>query len=149
MIKVLDLEAQDAERQLEETMRFIGDAHGVVLVYSISSRLSFEHVQSLYAHIRPMIVEKRLVVSLIGAQCDCDESERQVKRSEGEKLAEALQLECPFIETSARTGENVYEAMLSIVHEIRKRNLTPRENQKQDVIECIKRLFKRERWCSK
>ena len=45
---------------------------------------------------------------LIGNKVDLEES-REVDKSDGEQLAK--QLECPYFETSAKTGKNIIEAL--------------------------------------
>ncbi|KAK2614771.1 hypothetical protein N8I77_001573 [Diaporthe amygdali] len=49
---------------------------------------------------------------------------RLVSKAEGEDLARSLQLQVPFLETSARTGANVDEAFESVVRSVLGRNHT-------------------------
>jgi GTPase KRas protein len=57
---------------------------------------------------------------LLGNKCDVD-SERTVSMEEG--VALARRYNCPFLETSARTGENVERAFSDLVRMLRDRQL--------------------------
>jgi GTPase KRas protein len=89
-----------------------------LLMYSVSSRASFDRLAEFRERavrgkptIPPMIV--------VGNQCDRRKSEREVSTEEG--AARAAQLGCPFIETSAKTGENVERAVVDLVRDLRER----------------------------
>lgn len=85
---------------------------GFLLVYSITSRQSFDELEKFIASLRKL--HQRPIV-IVGNKSD-RESERQVTEKEGQSFAEKHDMF--FFETSARQGENVKEAfarLLSIV----------------------------------
>jgi GTPase KRas protein len=88
------------------------------LIYSVASRTTFDRLVEFRERavrgkptIPPMIV--------VGSQCDKQDSEREVSTEEG--AARAAQFGCPFIETSAKTAENVERAFGDLVRELRGR----------------------------
>mmetsp|Transcript_6375 Transcript_6375/g.8279 ORF Transcript_6375/g.8279 Transcript_6375/m.8279 type:complete len:97 (+) Transcript_6375:234-524(+) len=77
--------------------------HGVVLVYDITDRESFNKVQFWMNEIEKNASDNITIV-LVGAKVDL-EAQRQVAIEEGEQLAK--QLNVSFIETSAKDAINV------------------------------------------
>jgi hypothetical protein len=59
------------------------------------------------------------------------QSRRAVSLEEGKQLAEYYR--CPFIETSAETGENVLEAFAKIVQEMHEFQLTNERQTKVNI----------------
>ena len=78
--------------------------HVFVLLYSITSRASFDELKTLLKCIQKAKHNKRVPLVLVGAKCDL-ENQREVSQEDGRVLAE--QLGCPFLECSAKTGQNV------------------------------------------
>jgi GTPase KRas protein len=99
--------------------QYMRNGEGFVLVYSISSRLSFEEVSTFYQQIRRVKDRDFFPMVLIGNKCDL-EHERQVSSLEGRDLAKSFG--CPFIETSAKRRVNVDESFYQVVREIRRSN---------------------------
>lgn len=77
---------------------------GYVLVYSISSRSSFEMVKIIRDKILDFTGLKSVHLVLVGNKSDLN-IQRQVTLEEGKELAQ--QWQCPTIETSAKHDENV------------------------------------------
>jgi len=110
---------------------------GFLLVYSITSRASFEEVMAYQKTILRVKDKDYFPMILVGNKCDLT-SERQVTRMgmlrschsedevslirklEGERMAQAWG--CPFIETSAKSRLNVEDAFYETVREIRRYN---------------------------
>ena len=82
-----------------------------VLVYSITSRESFDKISRIYHSLRA--VNSTAKVVLIGNKCDII-LERQVAKEEGEELSVLLG-NCPFFEVSAKERINVEESLLTAV----------------------------------
>ena len=88
-----------------------------ILVYSVTSKASFEEIRSFYEQIQKVKSEDVPIGILIGNKSDL-ESEREVSTIEGENLGSSLHL--PFLETSALLKTNVEEMFQLIVsHTIR------------------------------
>ena len=86
---------------------------GLIVVYSISDRMSFEEVTSLIDQIlrvKNQQVEE-VAILIVGNKKDLEEK-RQVKTREGAELAKKYGVN--FIETSAKTGENIEEVFKRI-----------------------------------
>lgn len=92
---------------------------GFLLVYSISSRQSFDEIQTYHQQILRVKDKDYFPMIIVGNKCDL-EAERQVSRREGEMMAERFN--CRFIETSAKSRINVENAFYDIVREIRRYN---------------------------
>lgn len=81
-------------------------AAGVLLVYSITDRSTFESIRMWMGYVRDYS-NRREGCLLIGNKVDL-ESNREVSFEEGQSLAAELNL--MFIETSAKTGININSA---------------------------------------
>jgi GTPase KRas protein len=97
--------------------------HGFILVYSITSRRSFECVEAYYQHMVCLKAEVPKFI-LVGNKVD-NFDQREVTSDEGYALARRLG--CPFFETSAKTRVNVEEAFSSLVRILRDSEVTKPE----------------------
>ncbi|KAF7341548.1 hypothetical protein MVEN_01892500 [Mycena venus] len=95
--------------------QFIAEGDGFVLAYSITSRSSFDHVEAFHEAVK-RVKGANAVLILVGNKYD-ERSEREVSREDGATLAR--QLGCEFIETSAKTGQNVGRTFTGIVRALR------------------------------
>ena len=86
-------------------------AKGVFLVYSVSSRSSFDDINSWVGDVTGEAGEDCKMV-LLGHIQD-DSFYRAVSTEEGESLAESMCV--PFFEVCAKTGENIEEALNALV----------------------------------
>lgn len=103
------------------------NGNGFFCVYSINSRESFGEAQILYEHIKRVKDDDNIPIVLVGNKCDLEE-DREVTFDEGLSLSK--ELNCPFIETSAKSGYNVYMAFELLVKEIKKyRNSNKHETE--------------------
>jgi GTPase KRas protein len=109
--------------------QWIRDGEGFLIVYSITSRATFERVQGF----RDQIVRVKdaddnvIPLMLVGNKCD-KVTEREVSRDEG--AAMARQMGCDFIETSAKTCVNVERSFYSVVKLIRSQRDGQRKQKK-------------------
>lgn len=88
---------------------------GVLLVYDVTNRRSFDHLVDWLEEIKSHVQPPRVVFMLVGHKCDL-ESERVVSQREGRQFAEFYSL--TYIETSAKTGQNVEDTFLTIARTI-------------------------------
>lgn len=88
-----------------------------LIVYDISNRETFENVKSWIEDCKENSSENIYMV-LIGNKMDL-EDKRVVSYDEGEKFAKENNM--PFIETSAKTGENIEKAIYDSAEAIYKR----------------------------
>ncbi|EPQ27593.1 uncharacterized protein PFL1_04731 [Pseudozyma flocculosa PF-1] len=108
---IIDTAGQD-EYSILNSKHAIG-IHGYVLVYSIASRNSFEMIQTVYDKILNYTGTEHVPCVIVGQKSDLH-VQRQVSEADGKALSQ--QLQCAWIETSARHNANVakvFELMLS------------------------------------
>lgn len=129
MVEVLDTDGQDSYDSSSD--KWMQDGAGAVLVYSTTSRSSFEGIEKFYNQIQrvkgaassPNIsvvtYGGSVPIMLVGNKCDRTD-ERVVTVEEGSALASKL--DCKFIEASAKNGTNVKEAFNDIVRELQRRS---------------------------
>ncbi|MHA1305289.1 MAG: Rab family GTPase [Candidatus Heimdallarchaeaceae archaeon] len=95
-------------------------AKGVVVVYSVTDRKSFENISFWFQEIKANLMGE-IPITLIGNKIDLI-SERKVSTSEVKLLATKLGMN--FFECSAKTGHQVNEPFDSIAEEILKLDTT-------------------------
>jgi small GTP-binding protein len=84
---------------------YYSHAHAAFIVYDVTSRDTFDHVEMWYNDMQGEIPKVPIV--LVGNKTDLSD-QRVVSLAEGREKAKALK--CLFMETSAKTGENVRDA---------------------------------------
>ncbi|KAK9717039.1 RAS2 protein [Basidiobolus ranarum] len=117
MLEVLDTAGQEEYTALRD--QWIRDGEGFLLVYSITSRSTFERIERFRDQIVRVKDTDTVAMMLVGNKCD-KTSEREVSKEEG--LGLAKRLGCEFIESSAKTAINVEKAFYSVVRMIRASN---------------------------
>ncbi|RHZ76323.1 hypothetical protein Glove_199g44 [Diversispora epigaea] len=98
VLEVLDTAGQEEYCALRD--QWIRDGEGFLLVYSISSRSTFERVERFYDQILRVKDTESVPIMLVGNKCD-KITEREVSREEGMNMAKRLK--CEFIESSGKT----------------------------------------------
>ncbi|TFK49550.1 ras-domain-containing protein [Heliocybe sulcata] len=117
LLDVLDTAGQEEYGAMRE--QYMRTGEGFLLVYSITSRNSFEEITTFHQQILRVKDKDSFPVIVVANKCDL-EYERQVGMNEGRDLAKHFG--CKFIETSAKNRINVDEAFSNLVREIRKYN---------------------------
>ncbi|KAJ2726269.1 RAS1 protein [Coemansia sp. Benny D115] len=117
MLDVLDTAGQEEYSAMRE--QYMRTGEGFLLVYSITSRNSFEEVPTFQQQILRVKDRDYFPMVVCGNKADL-EHERQVSFQEGNDVAQSFG--CPFHETSAKTKTNVKEAFYTLVREIRRYN---------------------------
>jgi len=117
LLDVLDTAGQEEYGAMRE--QYMRTGEGFLLVYSITSRNSFEEISTFYQQILRVKDRDTFPVVVLANKCDL-EYERQVGMNEGRDLAKHFN--CRFLETSAKQRINVDEAFIMLVREIRRYN---------------------------
>ncbi|EPY31614.1 Rab family, other [Strigomonas culicis] len=105
-LQIWDYAGQESFRSI--TRSYYRGASGALLVYDVTRRETFEHLQSWLEDARAN-TNTTLMIMLIGNKSDLD-SKRQVSKEDGQSFADKHGL--VFMETSAKSAENVDEAFL-------------------------------------
>ena len=100
------------ERYETTVFNFIEKCDGVLLVYAINFKESYNDISKWVNKIRELQSDEHFPVVLIGNKIDLD-NERVINKEDGEKVAKNYKF--PFYETSAKTGENVKEAFQHLI----------------------------------
>jgi len=126
-LRTIDVQGQKVRLQVWDTagqerfhaisVSYYRTAAGIMLVYDITRRCSFENIAKWLRKIDEHAKED-VIKLLIGNKCDMEQP-RAVMREEGEKLADEYDM--PFFETSAKENESIKEAFECIVEEIMER----------------------------
>ncbi|KAI8889485.1 ras-like protein 1 [Backusella circina FSU 941] len=117
LLDVLDTAGQEEYSAMRE--QYMRNGEGFLLVYSITSRISFEEISTFHQQICRVKDKDSFPMVLVANKSDL-ESERQVSTREGQDLAELYG--CHFIETSAKVRVNVDQAFYQVVRDIRRYN---------------------------
>lgn len=116
LLDIFDTAGQEDFSAVRDQYMRTGD--GFLCIYSITLEQSFEAVTRFHDHIlRVKDAEgEDLPFLIVGNKCDL-EAQRVVSTAQGEELARDLN--CKFMEASAKTKTNVGEMFTEIVKEIR------------------------------
>ena len=124
------------ERYKSFTAAYFKDANGVIFVYDITHRPSFDHIQSWYQLGLDGTSANKVAMMLVGNKRDC-QAKREVSQAEGEDFAKKLGV--PFFETSALDNLNqcVGRAFFGLVMSGLIRHYYNQTSERSDVsIEC-------------
>ncbi|KAK7440613.1 hypothetical protein VKT23_016961 [Stygiomarasmius scandens] len=111
-LSIWDTAGQERFRTI--TSSYYRGAQGIILVYDVSSRESFDALPRWYSELETYVSDS-VVKILVGNKVD-KEFSRQVPTAEAEAFAERMS--SLFIETSAKTSVNVKEAFQEVVERI-------------------------------
>jgi Ras-related protein Rab-8A len=111
-LQIWDTLGQDRYRSI--TRNYYKGAHGIILIYDITERKSFDSVSNWVKTIREE-ADVKVVIVLAANKCDF-EQKRQVSKEEGEKLAQELNL--TFFECSAKDNKNINETFDDLVSKL-------------------------------
>jgi GTPase SAR1 family protein len=105
------------EYSILQSKHFIG-IHGYLLVYSVSSRASFDMINNIRDKILNTLGSEKVPMVIIGNKADLPSSQHAVTAAEGQALGKEMSV--PWIEASARTSDNVNKAFELVIGEIEK-----------------------------
>jgi len=117
-LQLWDTAGQERFRSIVKS--YYRNSVGAILTYDITSHESFERIPSWMSEAKSHIEPLRPVFLLIGCKLDlADEGRRQVTTEEAFNFSARMGIH--FLETSAKTGQNVEEAFRMVTQEIYKR----------------------------
>jgi GTPase KRas protein len=120
MLEILDTAGQEEYQALRD--QWISGSEGAILVYSISSRFTFDRVRRIWFQVQQVKGDERCPILLVGNKSD-RVTEREVSTQEG--FALARELGCEFTESSAKNMNHIERIFRDTVREVQKhRRLT-------------------------
>jgi len=114
-VKLVLWDTAGQERFTELSPIYFRGAHGIIMVYDITNRLSFEAIANKWMKKVDNHSERNIVRVLAGTKLDQD-NKRQVSSSEAEVFARDRDF--LFLETSAKENLNIDELLMGTTHEI-------------------------------
>jgi len=120
------------------SLRVIREGQGFILVYSIASRSTFDRLE-VYRQLMRRVKGGEPIFMLVGNECD-KAYEREVSKEEG--AAMARHFGCEFIETSAKTGQNVERLFMNLIRALRRTRIeagapVPTKTKEEKPGKCI------------
>ena len=110
-LKILDTAGCEQYHSL--SLNILKRCKGIILVYSIDDKQSFENVKNIWINdIKDYLNISNIPIILVGNKIDL-KNERIISEEEGRKLAKDNNF--LFFETSAKTGENVNEIFQALI----------------------------------
>ncbi|KAL2088569.1 hypothetical protein ACEWY4_015468 [Coilia grayii] len=118
VLQIWDTAGQERFRSISRS--YFRKAHGILLLYDITSKKSFSNITQWLEQIE-VCTDKSVPMCLVGNKADLREDvpeEQCVSWACGMRLAKACG--ALFLETSAKDGTNVVEAVLHLAREVKK-----------------------------
>ena len=141
VVKLQIWDTAGQERYMSVNKNLFLRVQGMILMYDITNRESFEHVTVWINNIREIC--SQIPIILVGNKCDLEE-ERIVTEEEGREIAENNKMN--FLEASGKNGTNVKETFYLLAEEIikgvqrkRMQTISLNKNKKEEtkkVKEC-------------
>ena len=131
--KVIKMQIWDTageERFRAITLSYYRGAHGIIVVYDVTSRESFENIRSIWLKQIGQCANVSVVTMLVGNKTDLS-SKRSVSSEEGKQLAEELHI--PYMEVSAQEGKQIDEIFLRVARDVLKNLSTSSKGSAIDV----------------
>merc|ERR1711907_345086 len=114
-LQIWDTAGQERFRTI--TSSYYRGAHGIIVVYDITDADSFGNVKQWLEEIQRYACEG-VNKLMVGNKCDLA-SKRKVEKKQAEEFASKLGI--PFLETSAKSNNNVEAAFMTMAGEIKSR----------------------------
>ncbi|KFV96535.1 Ras-related protein Rab-37, partial [Fulmarus glacialis] len=141
-LQIWDTAGQERFRSV--THAYYRDAQALLLLYDITSKMSFDNIRAWLTEIHEY-AQKDVVIMLLGNKADVS-SERAVRTEDGASLAKEYGV--PFMETSAKTGMNVELAFLAIAKELKQRAMQPPDEPRFQIHDYIESQKEKSSCCA-
>ena len=135
-IQLWDTAGQERFRTIAKS--YYKGAHGIVLIYDVTSKRTYENIRKWLNQIKEE-ASSRISIILVANKIDCEE-EREVTKEEGENLAKTSGL--TLFEASAKDSINVNESFQDLIEKISEKyaninsNTTKLNNSKNEKKGC-------------
>ena len=113
------------ERYKSIALNVVKDAHGILLMYDITDKTTFDSIPNWIQNIKDLKGDDFPLI-LLGNKNDLEE-ERKISKEEGQKFADEIGIQ--FFETSNKTGINIQESGLALIKKI----IEKKESEKSDL----------------
>ncbi|KAI8914494.1 small GTPase superfamily [Gorgonomyces haynaldii] len=124
-IDILDTAGQEEYAAIRDNYYRSGE--GFLCVFSLTEKQSFENTKEFRDQICRVLDDETVPFILVGNKADLND-QRQVSTRDGELRAK--EWKCPYIETSAKTRQNVEEIYTKLMRLIRDRKLASESKDK-------------------
>lgn len=124
-IKTIDIDGKTAKLQIWDTAgqdrfrtitsSYYRGAHGIIVVYDVTQRETFDHVSMWMGEIEKY-ANDNVVKLLVGNKSDMDDK-RQVSSDDGKQCADNMDIK--FLEASAKNSQNVTETFVQMAKELK------------------------------
>ena len=106
------------ERYRSITKAYYRGAKGALLVYDITRKITFDNIDNWLIDLKTN-GDKNMIIMIIGNKSDL-EGQREVSREEAQTKAE--QYNIAYLETSAKSGDNINKAFTALIEQVYKAN---------------------------
>ena len=117
---------------------------GVIIMYDITNRASFENINKWLYLLSQNVSDKAKI--LVGSKLDLSEEKRIVTEEEGQNLSDKNNM--PFYETSSKTGENVEKIFFTLAQNIYE-NLSNENINDNASVKIIQNQERKKKGCCK
>ncbi|KAL1936435.1 hypothetical protein VTP01DRAFT_569 [Rhizomucor pusillus] len=130
-IDILDTAGQEEYAAIRDNYYRSGE--GFLCVFSVCESESLEHTQEFRDQILRVLDDETVPFILVGNKVDLAHL-RKVSSSEAQALAS--EWNCPYIETSAKTRQNVEQVYTVLMRQIRDRKLKQQNSSNPEKSSC-------------
>lgn len=133
-VEIVDTAGQEEFQSMLDS--WIRGADGIILVYDVSSRQTFEELPYFYDKILETKGENIFPLLLVGNKCDLPKERHIISTLRGQSLA--AQWKCLFMETSAKEKINDQRCFIEMIREVRRiRTLLNKSKQIETDTGCL------------
>ena len=115
MIKIKLWDTAGQEKYKNVALQYIKNTHGIIFVYDITNRESFNQLSKWIKVANSKINLDEIPTTILGNKLDLN-NERIINTEEGEQFAKNLS--ASFFETSAKDGTNIDQAFDELINKI-------------------------------